>query len=200
MALALKKAQSKTAPREALAALDARIAELEQRGRDLLAEQLKLEAAGVVPSPPGQSAATRKLDVARLLDDGVVAEISGSAEVRLFEIMRERETIAAAIDLGRRREFRLRLENAAELAADIHTAWHANIAKSAKLLRELQSLGAERARLRNEYSLRVGGGVNPDTVLIGGFYFDQMINSTINGVRPAEHALRAAENLETSSR
>jgi hypothetical protein len=174
-----KRAAPPSPAAEVLAELDKRLASLEQRDRALLSEQLELEGAGIVAKPPGSMPqAKRHADAEAMLDGEAPAPASAPAEIRLFEIVHQRDTIARAIELGRQRGFRLRVAAAAEITGDIEEAWRVNIAATAARVIELQQLAQERIRLREEWSTRTGA--LPDGFPCGG-QADRVIGAAIVG-------------------
>ena len=155
-------AKHKTSPIgvAALGELDKRIAELEREERNLLDEQINLEQLAVKPRSPGSMPQSqRMLDAARMLDDGAAgaADPKVPAEIRLHQIIERRATIAAALDIGRQRQFRIRVAASAEIAGDLHEAWAENLQQVEARLIELEHLAAERKRLISEWTARTGG-------------------------------------------
>jgi hypothetical protein len=170
MAAAKRNPIDEASPTAVLAELDRRVAELAARDKTLFAEQLELDAAGVLPSPPS-GVEHKPGDAASMLDSGTVVHLSPRADVRLFEIIRERKTIASAIALASQRGLRLRIANQVEMSGDITERWAANISKTVRCVLLMRELAAERARLRDEYVSRTGlafqgqAGVQADRVV-----------------------------------
>lgn len=215
---ATKRANTEPTPAlAALAVLEARIRELEQRDRDFLSEQLKLE--GNEPEPPltatrevapGLEFVTRtirsgKLSVVRPEDEPTSATLAIDAVAylerdqieppsnqtpgqRLAAINRERRAIKAALALAHQRSFRLRIANEAELAGDIADRARTNIQKSAAAVRLLRELAQERERLREEYSMRTGLSL----MIPAAHAFDRVVSVAHGGSDNAQSALEAA--------
>lgn len=158
MALATKHKASPVGA-AAISELDRRIAELEAEEQALLAEQIALEQAAVIPHSPGSMPqAQRALDAARMLDGAIAAtDTKVPAEIRLHQIIERRATIKTAVDIGRQRSFRLRIAASAEIAGDLHQAWAENLQQVETRLIELEHLAAERKRLISEWNARTGG-------------------------------------------
>jgi hypothetical protein len=157
----LKRKTSAVAASEVIAELDLRLEALSARARALLAEQLELESRHVKPAEPGSMPEAQHFAEAAAMLDGAANDAAAVAAaepdpIRLYQIIAQRKTIEAAIELGRQRGFRLRLSNAAEVGFDITESWNLNIAATARCAIESRKLAEERSRLRSEWSARTG--------------------------------------------
>lgn len=154
----LKKPPKRTPTR---AALESRMAQLDRRDRALLEEQLQLEGAGVKPSPATDRAAQIHSDAEALLEGVAPAPASPNRSNRLHEVITERATIAAALELARLRLTKLLVDQSREIATDIEAKWNENIRAVAALIEQLRVLARERDRLRAEWRARTGLPVTP---------------------------------------
>jgi hypothetical protein len=158
----------------ALKELSTRIEELIRRDGALLQEQLSLEGAGAAPSE--ETKFDPNAEAKRLLNGaaGFAADVGMAPPQRLAQVIKLRQAISSAIDIGRKREEAMRLQLSAELGAAEIAKWRELLAEAEKLAAAVAQLGEQFRDLDQRY--RRATGVDPDYTgeLPGGFAMAQL--------------------------
>jgi CBS-domain-containing membrane protein len=148
--------------------LERQIGDLERRDRELLAQQLKLEAAGIVASPDDDARSKIRADAEQMLNGAPVPTMPTADRAKhLHGILRERQIIAKAIEIARLRLSKIVHDEAAEIGRDLETAWLRNVRATAGLIGQIEKLATERERLRDEWCSRTGLAVMPGCYVEG---------------------------------
>jgi hypothetical protein len=135
----------------ALQELSARIEELIRRNDALLAEQLALEGTGATPSE--ETKFDPNAEAKRLLNGaaGFAADVGMASPQRLSQVIKLRQAIASAIEIGRKREGEMRLALSAVLGAAQIEAWRKLVTAVEEHARALVQIDNEARALDMQY-------------------------------------------------
>ncbi len=159
-------------------AVEAKIALLRSKAAELHREHLELDAAGAHPTPPATEESPQQV-AKRWLNGFGGGPLPASKDARLYEVIRDRNGLALALEDLDRQLFAARADASREYMAENMHHWHAIQLRRVRALLELNRANRAAAEFR-----RAAVAIGPGTASlpadrVGGLFSEPIVDGPI---------------------